>query len=722
MKNQKAVSGHRMLIFVLSVFFICISHTIFTPAAETVRVGCVDLGSFIQIELDGHAFGYGAEYLDKVAEYTGWEYDYIQASWEECLDMLRKGEIDLLCPAEYSEERAEDFLFSSYECCFDYAALIGRKSNNSLYYEDYAGFQDIRVGMIKSNFLNGLFEDYAKLHGFTYKPVYYDTGTQMIEALERGYVEAIVNGNMEYNINQKVLARIDYMPAYFITSKNNTALMERLDQALRQVFIENPYYTAGLYDKYYHKMGRLFSEFTREESAFARNSGPITVLVAPSEYPFEWYDAKEKVCKGAYVDYMRNLERISRLRFEFIPGDADESSGEQVIRGRAQVALSVFDKRPYLSDGSLTFTAPYYDCSFSLVGKKDEPLNLAAHQRIAVVRKADIIQDVLRDKYSQWEIFSYDTPQDCLNAVENGSVDCAMISSLKLSADRNMMGADLVVVDESTADASVYMGVSADADPMLVQVLSKSIAKAGEDAMDEAVYAALLSGSRPRDLSYFVQTYPMYFAAGVVTMSLLGAGVMILCYDSRHQKIQNQILQKKNAELEAAIATQRLLQRKAQTDELTGLKNKNTTEELCRACLENTSGESCALFILDLDDFKHINDQRGHQVGDSVLRAFGTTIRSCVRQDDIAGRIGGDEFMLFMSGVKDEQQLSRFADRIYRALKANPDFEATCSMGIVFTETGKQSYEEMFRAADTALYQAKASGKNKYYIEDWTRQ
>ena len=75
---------------------------------------------------------------------------------------------------------------------------------------------------------------------------------------------------------------------------------------------------------------------------------------------------------------------------------------------------------------------------------------------------------------------------------------------------------------------------------------------------------------------------------------------------------------------------------------------KRQTEELCRACLEHAQGDICALFILDLDDFKHINDERGHQAGDVVLRAFGDTIHKCVRQDDVAGRIGGDEFMLFM--------------------------------------------------------------------------
>ncbi|MFR2692998.1 MAG: hypothetical protein ACLTBV_20830 [Enterocloster bolteae] len=194
--------------------------------------------------------------------------------------------------------------------------------------------------------------------------------------------------------------------------------------------------------------------------------------------------------------------------------------------------------------GSLKYTIPYYNCSFSLVGKKDEPLNLSSHQRIAMVEKVDGLQDVLEDKYPKWEIATYDTPKDCLTAVENGTADCAMVSSIKLSADRNLLGMNLVVVDGSTAVVPVYIGVSDNANPLLAQVLSKSIAKAGEGAMDEAVYATLLSGKENKDFSYFIQTYPLYFAFGVIAVSLLGVGILFMRYDARHQKLQNLILQK----------------------------------------------------------------------------------------------------------------------------------------------------------------------------------
>lgn len=716
MNSLRGKIGSRAAVF-LGLVFACMLYAFPVRAADRVRVGCVDLGSFIQMDEDGNVKGYGAEFLDKIAGYTGWEYEYIQAPWGECLDMLRRGEIDLLLPAEYSEERAKDFLFSSYECCFDFAALIGRKTDSRLYYDDYKGFQGIRVGMIKDNFLNGLFYEYSQYHGFTYEAVCYDTGTQIIEALERGEVDAIINGNMEYNINQKLLAKIDYMPAYFITSVNKPGLMKRLDQALKQIFIEDPYYTAGLYHKYYSDMDSRFTEYTREESAFIHNSPPVTVLAALDDYPFEWYDKEEKTCKGAYVDYLKYLGKLSGLSFEFLPSGSERLAMEQINQGQAQVLLGTFDQKEK-GAGNLDYTVPYYKCSFSLVGRKDAALNLSSYQRIAVVEKVEGLQDVLKNKYPQWEIVTYNTLQECLKAVETGTADCAMVSSLKISADRNVMGANLLVVDGSTAAISVYMGVSEDADPMLVQVLSKTIARAGEAPMDEAMYATLLSTKEHKDFIYFARAYPLYFAAGVMVLSIMIMGGLLMCYDSRRQKLQNQILQRKNEELRAAMAMQELLQRKAQTDALTGLKNKSTTEEMCRACLNGVKGRLCALFILDLDDFKHINDEMGHQAGDTVLRAFGTTLQECVRHNDIAGRIGGDEFLLFMMDIKDEGQLNMFARRIYTCLGSNPEFNATCSMGIVLAQTGRMTYEELFQIADTALYKAKDGGKNKHYIEN----
>lgn len=204
-----------------------------------------------------------------------------------------------------------------------------------------------------------------------------------------------------------------------------------------------------------------------------------------------------------------------RLNFEFIPLEPEEASADKLFRENAQIRLSVFKQKRSGMSGSLKYTIPYYNCSFSLVGKKDEPLNLSSYQRIAMVEKVDGLQEVLEDKYPKWEIVTYDTPKDCLTAVENGNADCAMVSSIKLSADRNLLGMNLVVVDGSTAVSPVYIGVSESANPLLAQVLSKSIAKAGEGAMDEAVYATCFQARKTRTSATSYRLIPYILPLGL---------------------------------------------------------------------------------------------------------------------------------------------------------------------------------------------------------------
>ena len=84
--------------------------------------------------------------------------------------------------------------------------------------------------------------------------------------------------------------------------------------------------------------------------------------------------------------------------------DLGEAFPDELFQENAQIRLSIFKQKRGGMSGSLKYTIPYYNCSFSLVGKKDEPLNLSSHQRIAMVEKVDGLQDVLEDKYPKWEI------------------------------------------------------------------------------------------------------------------------------------------------------------------------------------------------------------------------------------------------------------------------------------------------------------------------------
>lgn len=163
----------------------------------------------------------------------------------------------------------------------------------------------------------------------------------------------------------------------------------------------------------------------------------------------------------------------------------------------------------------------------------------------------------------------------------------------------------------------------------------------------------------------------------------------------------------------------RVLEDKADMDLLTELTNKTATERLiAEYMLENPNGRG-VLFILDIDNFKKVNDTMGHAFGDTLLKTLGKEIRTEFRVTDIVGRTGGDEFMIFLKDVKDDLIIEREANRVthfFHDFKAGGDYvkySATASIGAaVFPEDGKQ-FKDLYVSADQALYRAKKRGKNQ---------
>lgn len=160
------------------------------------------------------------------------------------------------------------------------------------------------------------------------------------------------------------------------------------------------------------------------------------------------------------------------------------------------------------------------------------------------------------------------------------------------------------------------------------------------------------------------------------------------------------------------------LMEKADTDLLTSLNNKLATERKIKEFIESHPNEQSMIFVLDIDNFKKINDTMGHAFGDEVLRSLGQQITAMFRVTDIVGRVGGDEFIIFLKNLNDDELLKKEAvkvARFFHDFKTGEyvKYSATASIGVaVFPRDGKD-FESMYKAADQALYMAKKRGKNQ---------
>ncbi len=167
------------------------------------------------------------------------------------------------------------------------------------------------------------------------------------------------------------------------------------------------------------------------------------------------------------------------------------------------------------------------------------------------------------------------------------------------------------------------------------------------------------------------------------------------------------------------------LEMRSKTDMLTGCLNKVTTELMIEQVLDETPLSEHCLLIIDIDNFKGLNDNLGHHFGDLVLTEIGNGLKSCFRTNDIVGRIGGDEFAVLISDVESKEIIESKAKRICEIFEKEyageyNNYKITGSVGIARYPIDGQSFKDLYMAADKALYQSKLSGKNRYtfYTKD----
>lgn len=156
----------------------------------------------------------------------------------------------------------------------------------------------------------------------------------------------------------------------------------------------------------------------------------------------------------------------------------------------------------------------------------------------------------------------------------------------------------------------------------------------------------------------------------------------------------------------------------AHTDPLTGLPNRRSLDQSIKAAILSAGPDKLmAIYMLDLDGFKQVNDQHGHDVGDELLIAVAKRMQGCLRGTDLITRLGGDEFLVVSSGLKSPQQAQELGDKLLKSLKE--DFvlsHHTCRVGMTIgyalAPTDSQDTRELLKLADAAMYAGKQSGKN----------
>lgn len=207
-----------------------------------------------------------------------------------------------------------------------------------------------------------------------------------------------------------------------------------------------------------------------------------------------------------------------------------------------------------------------------------------------------------------------------------------------------------------------------------------------------------------------------------ITLSIMLGGLLLAGWVSA--RIADDVLGRLDAARRDLLRQKEIAEALARTDALTGLANRRAFDEAAQLEIRRAQryGTALAMVMTDLDRFKSINDTHGHHVGDRVLVDFAQTLLASVRDVDLVGRWGGEEFVILMPGTALDEA-ARVAERMRLAVAGAPTrcegkiCGYTASFGVAVLSAERQTVDALLGAADVALYRAKAHGRNRVELE-----
>lgn len=536
-------------------------------------------------------------------------------------------------------------------------------------------------------------------------------GEKLIEATNRGWKYALehpgeVNDILKkkYGVKKsyealayeaKVIRKLMMTDLYGI-GETNVELTQRLFKQLLRAGIIREDQKLGQF-LFYDIVASSKNKFqlTASEKAFLAEKKKITMCVDPEWYPLEAIREGKHV--GIASDIMKNFESKIGVPIELIQTSTWNESLQKAENRQCDIlslAAKTHEREKYLD-----FTSAYLALPYVMVTTMEKPFSeniaLLKGKKIGVVKGYEIVNR-LKFNYPALDIVEVESISDGLKKIENGEIygyiDNLMVVSSYIQKE---YAGSLKVSSRLEEKDELHVAVRND-ETALYSIFQKLVIQLDETTMQK-------SYNRWSSTIEQVAWVDRSFIWKVLGIVLFG----IFAFAWRYF-----ILKQYNAKLlELSI-----------TDKLTGLYNRQKTDEILgmeQLKVDRYPTYTCSIMIIDVDYFKTVNDRYGHQTGDMILRLMANIFKTTLRQTDVIGRWGGEEFIVILPHTSIEQ-VAIVAENLRHAVEVYPfalEQPITISIGIGKLKKG-QNIHETIGYIDEALYEAKKRGRNKVYCAD----
>ena len=402
-------------------------------AAETAPVKVVRVGSFEDTfnycNERGARKGYGYELLETLSGYTGWQFEYVTCDWSDCFEKLENGEIDIMGGISYTEDRAEEMLFSDEPMGEEKYYLYADLSRADISASDFKTLDGKKIGVVMGTEPEVMLTEWEEKHGIKTKHVNISNNEDVKQKLANHKIDCFVSLEESYwaELGISTITRVGKSSIYYVLNKDRPDLKEELDNAMRALDEAAPFYTADLYKRYFSL--DYIPILTGEEKAWLKGHGAIRMGFLTSDRGVSTYDPATGEITGTITDYIQFAADClgnQELEFQLVGYDDKEAELNALKSGEIDMIFH-FDQSPNLAEEyRLARTNTTWTANMMVVTNKQLFIENQVN-RVAVPQNKISLTRYIAFYYPQWEIVDCDTQEDAIKLVKDGQADCFII-------------------------------------------------------------------------------------------------------------------------------------------------------------------------------------------------------------------------------------------------------------------------------------------------------
>ncbi len=463
----------------------------------------------------------------------------------------------------------------------------------------------------------------------------------------------------------------------------------------------------------FYKRQLAMLKLTEAESLWLKDHGTIKFGVTTNWLPIEFVD-KYGDFRGINVDIFALVAQRLNVNVEYSVYNNFDELYQALVSGEIDAIGSVMATEARKKQ--VLFTDSYWSMPWVIVHPRELGSQLSLENfkgKSLAISKGFYLVSTIRKEFPTITLKLVDGNEEGLLAIQKGMVDGFidnLSSGTELLKRESMISLGMSVLDEVDKDGN-HIAINKEL-PILATVLRKAVLTIS-DVESQQIYEKWFDINIETGLD---KNVVMRVAAQIGVLII----IIIIIIMVWNRRLYREIKNRKRLEQQMKYM--------ATHDDLTGLANRILLKDRLNNAITFHQRQqlSIAVLFIDLDGFKNINDNYGHDVGDELLIEVAARLEGCVRESDTVVRFGGDEFVLLLTGLHHQDEAAYVAEKVLKLIQQPIELSSAvtatigCSIGIAMYPEDGESDNDLLKVADSLMYKVKASGKNSYVFNHQT--